>query len=116
MASFHPTAIGLYAFVLGLLLESITSWRFLRTLKSRYPELWAHTGYRTMWTDGNLIGAYPTIKYLSGRAYSDRQNPEEVSFCDSHRLPVVWSYRFAVLSVICFFAAMALYGWPPEWA
>lgn len=115
MASFHPTAIGLYLFILGLLLESITSWRFLKALRSKHPKLWEHTGYRTIWTDSNLISAYPTIRYLSARNYSSRQHPEEVSFCESHRIPVVGAYWFAVLSVAYFFAAMVLYGWPPEW-
>ena len=111
----HPTAIGVCVFVLGLLLESITSWRFLKALKSQYPALWEHTGYRTIWTDSNLISAYPTIKYLFERAYSDHRNPKEIAFCDSHRVPVVGAYWFAVLAVVYFFAAIALYGWPPGW-
>lgn len=111
----HPTGIATTLFILGLLAESWYSWRFLRRLKT-YPELWEHSGYRSLTTDGNLIGAWETIRYLKDRDYLNRNVEEEILFCEAYRIPVMASYFLAMISVALFFIAIIIFDWPPEWS
>jgi hypothetical protein len=110
----HPTMIGTFAFIAGLLAESWYSWRFLKGLKT-YPDLWEHSGYRSLATDSNLIGAWETIRYLKGREYLKLEQTEEIEFCEAHRIPVIYSYFFGVIGVCSFFISIFIFGWPPAW-
>ncbi|MFP5382388.1 MAG: hypothetical protein ACLGG4_08995, partial [Gammaproteobacteria bacterium] len=65
----HPTALALAIFLIGLAAESWFSWRFLRGLKMSHADAWGHIGHRTIWTDSDLISAWPTIAYLWQRRY-----------------------------------------------
>lgn len=110
----HPTEIATFAFIAGLLAESWYSWRFLKGLK-KYPDLWEHTGYRSLATDSNLIGAWETIRYLKDRKYLALNNTEEIEFCETNRIPVMYSYFLGLIGVIVFFVSIFAFGWPPGW-
>jgi hypothetical protein len=89
-------------FLLALCIESWFSWRFLRRLKHEFPRLWEISGRRTIWTDGDLISAWPTIRFLWRREYLATGTQEEIAFCESYRLPVILSWAAAGIT----FAAM----------
>lgn len=110
----HPTGIATAVFVVGMLAESWYSWRFLRAIK-RYPELWAHSGYRSIATDSNLVGAWDTVRYLKNRDYLVRRVAHEIAFCEAHRKPVIYSYFLSAIGVVAFFASIFAFGWPPGW-
>lgn len=93
-------------FFIALLVESWFSWRFLRRLKRDFPRLWEESGERTIWTDGTLIDAWPTIRFLWRREYEATATREEVAFCEEYRLPVTLSWAAAALSVAMFFVVV----------
>jgi hypothetical protein len=83
----------------------------LRRLKREFSDLWVMSGKRTIWSDGDLISAYPTIKYLWNREYVPDSRDSEVAFCESYRLPVVVSWAAAGVSVLAFFVSLLAIGW-----
>jgi hypothetical protein len=111
-AVYHPTIALFVVFIVALCAESWFSWRFLRGLKRNYEDLWVRSGKRTIWSDGDLISAYPTIKYLWNREYVPLSQASEVAFCESYRLPVVISWAAAGISVLAFFVSLLAFGWP----
>jgi hypothetical protein len=107
----HPTTIAFVLFFVALLAESWFSWRFLRGVKRHYPGLWDAMGRRTIWTDGDLISAFPTISFLWSRRYESRAVDAETAYCESFRKPVVLSWAAAVFFVLLFFASLLALGW-----
>ncbi len=102
---------GLFGvFFFCLCLESFYSWQFLRGLKRDYPRLWKLTGERTIWTDGTLFGAIPTVAYLWKRKYKTYLDRNAVAFCEHYRLRVVGSWFAAGLSLVVFFGALIVNG------
>ena len=59
--------------------------------------------------NGDLISAFPLIRYLQERRYEELADTAAVSFADRMRVPTVASYYAAVISVIPFFIA-AIYA------
>lgn len=90
-------------FFVALCIESWFSWRFLRRLKRDFPRLWEESGRRTIWTDGDLTSAWPTIRFLWYREYEALGTGEEIAFCEKYRLPVVVSWAAAWLSAAILF-------------
>jgi hypothetical protein len=111
-ASFHPTPIAAILFGVALLVESWFSWRFLRQLRRDYPDLWERSGCRTIWTDTDLISAWPTIQFLWYREYEDGASPEEIRFCEKYRLPVTLSWAAAGVTVAAALLLIFTVGWP----
>lgn len=108
----HPFWIGGIIFGVTLCLESWYSWRFLKALKNEFPELWAHSGYRDWKTDSSVTAAWPTIKYLWQRKYTERESSQEIEFCEYHRPKVVYSWGTSIIGVCSFFTAWTLFGTP----
>jgi hypothetical protein len=108
----HPTIVAFIVFMVALGAESWFSWRFLRGLKRLHPDLWLRSGKRTIWTDGDLISAYPTVAYLWKRKYVPESRDSEMAFCEHYRLPVVVSWAAAAISVCAFFISLFSFGWP----
>jgi hypothetical protein len=111
VAGTHPTTALFIVFIVALCAESWFSWRFLHGLKRDCSRLWVRSGKRTIWSDGDLISAYPTIKYLWNREYVPGSRDSEVAFCESYRLPVVVSWAAAGVSVLAFFVSLFTIGW-----
>ena len=101
----HSIVIGTAAFAVGLFLESLLSWLFLRRLRRDFPALWEHSGRRTIWTDSDFIRSWPTVKYLRDRHYLERPNPAEIDFCERYRLPVILSYAAGWVGAATFFVS-----------
>ena len=99
-------------FFFFLILESITSWIFIRGSKKYHPSLWQHAGEPTLMGNGDLISAWPLNKYLMNREYLELDNQRAIEYAEKNRLPFVLTYFGAAISLIVFFAAIFLYGVP----
>ena len=95
-----------------LILESITSWIFIRGSRKKHPVLWEHSGEPTLLGNGDLISAWPLNKYLMRKDYESVSCEAAKVFAEKWRLPFVLSYFSAVISVVVFFAAMFVFGVP----
>jgi hypothetical protein len=104
--------LTIWAFVVGVLAEGWYSWRFLRGLRRSYPNLWERSGRRTIWTDGTIIDALPTIRFLWRRDYVEHSSIDERAFCDRYRVPVIASWAFAAATVPAFLISAYTLGWP----
>jgi hypothetical protein len=107
-----PT-IAAFGIFFGLLLtESWFSWRFLRKLRRDYPEAWRKTGKRTIWTDKDAWGAWPTIKLLRDRKYEKACTTEdEIKFFERYRTPVIYSYYGLWVGGGLVFVCLLVFGW-----
>lgn len=99
-------------FMACLILETITSWMFIRGSKKKHPELWVHAGEPTLMGNGDLISAWPLNKYLMSRFYSEISNESAIAFAEHLRLPFILSYFSALLSAIIFFVCLFFFGKP----
>lgn len=97
-------------FFLCLIAESITSWIFIKVSKKRHPVLWEHAEHPTLMGNGDLMSAYPLIRYLWTRSYSEVPDRGAVAFAEKLRLPTTLSYAAAWLSIIPML--IALYTFP----
>jgi len=106
------TLIAGVLFFAALLVESWFSWRFLRQLRRDYPDLWDRSGRRTIWTDSDLMSAWPTIRFLWHREYAAEASSDELLFCEKYRLPVTLSWAAAsVAAAILFLVLLLNVGW-----
>jgi hypothetical protein len=108
----HPTLISVWAFLLGAVAEGWYSWDYLTKLRRTYPLLWERSGRRTIWTDGTIIDAWPTIRFLWRREYLAIANAEERGFFERYRMPMVVSWALSGIAVIAFLASVSTLGWP----
>ncbi len=99
-------------FAVCLILESITSWVFIRGSKKKHPELWEHAGEPTLMGNGDLINAWPLNKYLLERRYKEIENEVDIAFAEGLRLPFILSYFSAIVSVVVFFVCLFVFGKP----
>lgn len=95
-----------------LILESITSWIFIRGSRKKHPVLWEHAGEPTLMGNGDLISAWPLNKYLMYKSYETVSCESAKAFAEKCRLPFVVSYFSAAVSVVVFFAAMFIFDVP----
>ena len=90
-------------FIAGLALEGITSWIAIRVARKRHPELWVHSGKPTLLGNGDLMKAWPLVRYYRDRAYlkSIRQDGQQFSavkdvgsleFAERVRTPLLYGY------------------------
>lgn len=104
------TTFGIFA--ICLILESITSWIFIRGSKKNHPELWVHAGEPTLMGNGDLVKAWPLNKYLIDRRYLEIKSEQAKLFAEKIRLPFVISYFSSVISVAIFFICLLIFGKP----
>ena len=104
------TTFGIFA--VCLVLESVTSWIFIRGSKKKHPELWVHAGEPTLLGNGNLTSAWSLNRYLIDRSYQELENDEAKVFAEKIRLPFVLTYFSAAISVVVFFICLFLFGKP----
>jgi len=104
------SAFGIFFFF--LIMESVTSWIFIRGSKKHHNALWLHAGEPTLMGNGDMISAWPLNKYLMKRKYLELDEPLAVAFAEKNRLPFVITYFGACISVIVFFAVVYFYGTP----
>ncbi len=90
-------------FFVCLIAESVTSWIFIRGSKKKHSVLWRHAGSPTLLGNGDLISAWPLVRYVFQRRYASIGDMGAVSFADALRIPMVASYVAAMASVIAFF-------------
>ena len=90
-------------FFVPLVAESITSWRAIRTAQKRSPILWKHSGSPTLMGNGDLVSAWPLVKYYRDRAYFTSvtyddidlppiKDPEAIEFAEKLRRPLLLTY------------------------
>ncbi len=109
----HPTITTFVAAIVFILIESWFSWRYLQQLKRNYIRLWEESGRRTIWTDGDLISAWPTIRFLWTRGYEENcSSDEEMQFFEKYRIPVVVSWALALVTALLSLASIFIFGWP----
>ena len=96
----------------SLILESVTSWIFIRGSKKNHPVLWRHAGKPTLLGNGDLINAWPLTQYLIHREYKDVENKEARHFADKIRLPFIITYFMALISVVVFLSYFFINGTP----
>ena len=104
------SAFGIFFFF--LIMESVTSWMFIRGSKKHHNALWLHAGEPTLIGNGDMISAWPLNKYLMKRKYLELDEPLAVAFAEKNRLPFVITYFGACISVVVFFAVVYFYGTP----
>jgi hypothetical protein len=106
-------------FVAGLVLEKVTSWIAVRVTRKRHPELWVHSGHPTLLGNGDLMKAWPLVRYYRDRNYLipvqlDDQHlppvsdPEALKFAERLRTPLLYGYWAGwagILVAIAFFVA-----------
>tara|TARA_B110000908_G_C9952640_1_gene313251 strand:- start:43 stop:342 length:300 start_codon:yes stop_codon:yes gene_type:complete len=95
-----------------LILESVTSWIFIRGSKKHQTLLWQHAGEPTLMGNGDMISAWPLNKYLMNRKYQEIKDQSAVAFAEKNRLPFVVTYFGACVSVIVYFAVLYFVGMP----
>jgi hypothetical protein len=103
-------AMGVFFFF--LVLESVTSWIFIRGSKKHHPILWQHAGKPTLMGNGDMISAWPLNKYLMSRKYKEIEDSSAVAFAEKNRLPFVVTYFGACISVIVLLAVLYFLGVP----
>jgi len=103
-------AIGVFFFF--LVLESVTSWIFIRGSKKHHPMLWQHAGEPTLMGNGDMISAWPLNKYLMSRKYQEIEDNSAVAFAEKNRLPFVVTYFCACASVVVLLAVIYFMGVP----
>ena len=99
-------------FFVFLILESITSWIFIKRSERNHPQLWRHAGKPTLIGNGDLISAWPLNKYLMSREYRQLKDQDAINFADKLRKPFVYSYFGACVAVIVFILVMFTFGIP----
>ena len=99
-------AISLAGFFVSLTLESITSWIIIKGSKKKHPSLWKHAGRPTLLGNGDLMSAYPLIKYLWRRDYAELNDRAAVSYADRMLLPTVLTYASAVVFAVALFLSL----------
>ena len=104
--------LSFWLFIVFLVLESITSWIFIKRSERNHPDLWRHAGRPTLIGNGDLISAWPLNKYLMNRQYSKLKNQEAINFAESVRGPFVFSYFGACLAVRLLLIVMFTFGVP----
>jgi hypothetical protein len=70
------------AFFFFLILESITSWVFIRGSKKNHPILWKHAGQPTLMGNGDMISAWPLNKYLMQRKYQELNDIGAIAYAE----------------------------------
>ena len=86
-----------------LIAESVTSWRAIRTAEKRFPALWEHSGSPTLVANGDLMKAWPLVKYYRDRTYFDLvtydgidlppiKDPQAIDFAEKLRRPLLLTY------------------------
>ena len=104
--------IAFGVFFTFLILESVSSWVFIRGSKKHHPELWTHAGEPTLMGNGDMISAWPLNKYLMQRKYQELNDQAAIEFAEKNRLPFVVTYFGAVVSILAFFVVIYLIGIP----
>lgn len=94
-------AFGL--FFVFLIAESVTSWIFIRGSRKKHSSLWRHAGSPTLLGNGDLINAWPLVRYVFQRRYASLEDMGAISFADRLRIPMVVSYVAALISAVAFF-------------
>lgn len=108
----HPTFLAAVAVFITMLAKSWYSWRYLRSLRVDFEELWKETGRHTFRTDLPLNKSYQTVKYLQNRDFVDRPDQAERGFCESHRRGVVVSYWLFCGGIVLLFTSLIVLGYP----
>lgn len=108
----HPFWISFTAVAAFLIVESVSSWIFIRCSKKNHPMLWEHAGCPTFWGDGDLIGAWGTNRYLLRRRHLELGDEASRQFAERLRLPMLVGYFGSWLSVGAFFVCLYLFGKP----
>jgi hypothetical protein len=96
------------AFVLFLIGESLTSWLFIRGSRKKHPGLWEHARRPTLMGNGNLLNAWPLVRYVTRRDYAAVPEPHSVTFAEALRLPLIVTYWGAVASAILLVGTLLL--------
>jgi len=104
------SAFGVFSFF--LILESITSWVFIRGSKKYHPVLWQHSGEPTLMGNSDMISAWPLNKYLMNRKYLEIADQSAIAYAEKNRLPFAITYFGACISAIAFFTVIYLFGVP----
>lgn len=104
--------ISFTVFMICLIIESITSYIFIRRSKKKYPELWEHAGRPTLIGNGDLISAWPLNKYIKNREYLEISDVKAKEFAETIRAPHIYSYYSAGISVVIFLLVAAIFGAP----
>ncbi len=85
---------------------------FLRRLRREFPELWRDMNSPTGWSDGSMIEAFGTYRYLWDRRYEKFAPSAAFNFCESFRGPMICTYVATWLSMIFLLVATLLDYWP----
>lgn len=96
-------------FFFCLCLESWTSFKVIRGSKKDHPALWKHSGEPTLMSNGDLISAWPLVKYYRNREYLAIEDPDGIAFAEKMRGPFINTYYSAAITVIIFLLAL-LFG------
>lgn len=91
--------LSMLAFFVFLMLESVTSWIFIKGSKKKHPLLWKHAGKPTLLGNGDLMSAYPLIRYIWQREYAQIEDQNAIRYADKLRYPTVLSYWLAWASI-----------------
>lgn len=108
----HPFYLCSSLVVALILVESTTSWIFIRRSRKRYPILWSDAGEPTLLGDGNLIRAWGTNHYLLKREYQHLSGPDGRYFAEKMRMPMLIGYFGGWISVLLFWLCILIYGTP----
>jgi hypothetical protein len=94
------------AFLILLIAESLTSWLFIRGSRTKHPSLWQHAGCPTLLGNGDLMSAWPLIRYVRRRDYAALPDGAAVAFADRMRMPMIISYWAALASAVALVASL----------
>ena len=104
------TVIACVVFASAIALETIIWMTFLRGLRLRHPQQWAHAAQPTHWHGRTALSARSTMLYLLSREYLDSTDDAGGRYCARHRSLMLMAYWCTVGAGIAAIVALAVEG------
>ncbi len=97
--------------VVGLGLESLTSWIAIRGARKHHPKLWVYSGEPTLLGNGDLMTAWSLVSYYherkylksvqrKGKHYAPIVGEHALEFAEKLRGPLLYTYYAAWVGVV----------------
>ena len=100
--------------LIGISLESATSWIAIRGARKNFPDLWERSGSPTLLGNGDLTKAWPLVRYYRGRLYLEHiqhgetrfapiSDNDALNFAEKLRGPLLYTYYLAWFAAVVAF-------------
>ena len=115
--------IAVCILLFGLALQSTTAWIAIRVSKKRHLELWIHSGKPTLLGNGDLMKAWPLVKYYRQKKYLEScqqgahqlppvSDAKSLEFAERLRGPLVHTYYLGWFACLIALALLIMLSSP----